>query len=452
MSIIGWLPALLLVTAPVAAAQVVESPVPFDSAGRVTVITPTIAARAQLGFPVWRVVGDFREARLYSIGGEAYVMTVSRPGGAVERFSLVQSDVDYLRARVNRLPPRLLTVPDNSNRGAFIRNQTLLGLTVYAPAFAIAITDEDAGAASAYLLVAGATFFGASQLARDRPISSAQNSLAAHAAIHAGGAGIGLAHAAGGGVDARAASAFIGGIAGSAAGLYFGRRMTDGDAAVAGFGADLSAMTALGLIMAVEDEDDPATPGDESDFDISREQAAILVGAAGVGYWLGYAYPRSVPYNISAGDVGTLWVTGALGTLAASTFLVDSDSDVDQTVDALALTGGFLGGVVFGDRLLVRRFDHSHGDAALLGLGGIAGGFIGLGVANLVSNDDERYSKSDMAFATGGAIAGVGVTHFMIRPGRDEGRIASRLRLSPTGVALAAARVHGTFPIVSISF
>jgi hypothetical protein len=451
MSILRSLVVLTLLAGPVAGAQAVETPVPFDSAGRVTVITPTIAARAQLGYPVWRVVGDFREARLYSLGTGSYVMTVSRPNGAVERFSLVEDDVTYLRARVNRLPPRLASMPDNSNRGAFIRNQTLLGLSVYAPAFSISITDHDAGAASAYLLVSGATFFAASQLARDRTITGGQNSLATHAGLHGGGAGLGIAYAVGGGTDARAASAFAGGLLGSAAGLYFGRRMTEGDAAATGFGADLAAGTALGLIMAARD-DDPDTEQDESDWDrLSKEQAGVLVAAMGAGYWLGYAYPRSVRYNISAGDVGTLWVSGLLGTLAASTFLVEDDAEIDNSVDALALTGGFVGGVFLGDRLFVRRYDQSRTDAALMGLGGIAGGFIGLGLANLV-NDEDGLSTSDMAFATVGAVAGVGITHYMVRPLGDEGRLSSRLRLTPSGLALAAAGIPGKHPVFSLAF
>jgi hypothetical protein len=451
MSILRSLLVLFLLAAPVARGQVVESPVAFDSAGRIMALTRLQAARASLQPPAWRVVGDFSEARLYSIGGGAYVLTVARRDGAIERYAMTQADVDYLRDRIETLPPPILSMPDNTVRGAFIRNQALLGLTVYAPTFAVAITDDNAGASAAYLLVAGATFFGASQLARDYTITAPQNNLATHAAVHAAAAGGALAYALGGERDAQAASAFAGGIAGSAGGIIFGRGMTEGEVAATGFGADLTALTALGLIVASTDEESTDAFDVTDDLDISREQAALLVGAAGVGYWLGHAYARRVSYNLTPGDIGTLWVSGALGALAVSPFLVESD--VERSVDALAVTGGFLGGVALGERLFARRFDHSSGDATLLGLGGLAGGFVGLGAAKLFEDEgDDRNDDTDATAAAIGAVAGVGLTHWMIRPRGDQGRVSSRFRFTPAGAAFAFAGVRGTHPIVSISF
>ncbi|HEU4632018.1 MAG TPA: hypothetical protein VFS08_19870, partial [Gemmatimonadaceae bacterium] len=160
----GALAALLLtVTAPAARAQVVETPVPFDSAGRVLAITPIDAARARLGPPAWRVTGDFTAARLYDVGDGRYVLVVTRPSGAVERYALSTSDVDTLRARLSgiRIAPHdeLLAAPgaDRGVRTRFIIEQSLLGLGVYAPSFALAITNEDAGRVASYLLVSGMT-------------------------------------------------------------------------------------------------------------------------------------------------------------------------------------------------------------------------------------------------------------------------------------------------------
>ena len=68
---IRFLSLLLLLGATVARAQVVETPVAFDTAGRVMTVTPSIAARVQHGPPAWRVIGDFTDARLFSIGGDA---------------------------------------------------------------------------------------------------------------------------------------------------------------------------------------------------------------------------------------------------------------------------------------------------------------------------------------------------------------------------------------------
>ena len=56
-----------------AQAQVRERPVPFDSAGRISAITPPMAARLGLAAPAWPVTGDFLDARLYEIGDSAYL-------------------------------------------------------------------------------------------------------------------------------------------------------------------------------------------------------------------------------------------------------------------------------------------------------------------------------------------------------------------------------------------
>lgn len=63
-------------------AQVVERPVPFDSAGQLVVVTPYIADRASLRAPWWPVSGDFTEARLYTVNDSTYVLSVGRKTGS----------------------------------------------------------------------------------------------------------------------------------------------------------------------------------------------------------------------------------------------------------------------------------------------------------------------------------------------------------------------------------
>ena len=378
------------------------------------------------------------------------MLAVTRRDGSIERFAITESDRAYLRERTSTLPPQFAARPDRGDRNKFIRNQTILGLLIYAPAFADAITDDDAGGASAYLLMAGGTFFGASQLARDMTITPAMRSLSTHGALHLAAAGGTLAYALGAGADdlneeddAVSAGIFIGGIAGTAAGLYFGNNMTAGQAVAAGFGADVAALTMLGAIYAVKGGDDGTMDN------LNRGDAALLVAALGAGYPAGYVYARSVPYKVTGGDIGTLWLSGLLGVSATTAiFLVDEDPGVTPT--ALALTGGFLGGLALGDRVLVRRFDHTAGDATQMALGGIAGGLIGLGIANLVDREDNGHL--DMGLFTAGATAGIAVTHALIEPGGDEGRFSSRLRVNPVGAALAASGMKGRFPVLSLSF
>ena len=444
---IRFLLLFLLVLAPAVRAQVVETPVAFDSAGRMMTVTPAMAARAQLGPPAWRVVGDYTEARLFSIGGDAYVLAVTRRDGAIERYSLTGSDVAYLRERISSLPPEFQIRRPRGERGGFIVTQSLLGLAIYAPAFAAAVTDSDAGGVSAYLLVSGATFFAASQIARDYTITPAMWGLSTHGAVHGAAAGGAIPYILGAGDDndeAAYAGMFAGGLAGTAAGLIFGNRMTTGDAAAAGFGADLSLLTMLGLIVAARGEND----GDGGIDELGRGDAALLLGATAAGYPLGYLYPRTVRYKVTAGDVLTLWVTGALGVATSSLFLIDTDPSV--TVGALTLTGGFLGGVVAGDRLLVKRFDHTAGDAGLLAVGGTAGALMGFGLSNLLGGTDD--DRLNVGIGTAAAVLGIAATHYYIAPHGDAGRFSSNIRFTPGGAALAAAGVPGRHPLLSVSF
>src|SRR5207302_6650946 len=157
--------ALALVAAPCLPAQIVERPVPFDNSGQVMVMTPYIADRAALRAPWWPVSGEFTEARLYTVNDSSYVLTVGRRSGVVERYTLSVADRDAIRAIVSRLPHDVI-VARNDARNAFVKNQTILGLVFYGPAFAGAIGDNNAGRTAGYLVVAGGTFFAASEISR----------------------------------------------------------------------------------------------------------------------------------------------------------------------------------------------------------------------------------------------------------------------------------------------
>lgn len=435
------LPALLLLLllavrpAPLRA-QVVETPVAFDSAGRVLAISPVQAARARLGPPAWRVTGDFTEARLYALGGDAYVLVVARPSGAVERYPITGADVAELRARISTLPPDLTSGVRRNLRNRFILNQTLLGLGVYAPSFALTVTNDDAGRTASWLLVSGLSYFGASTLARDLHITEPMNRLATHAALRGGLAGLGVGEAADFSADGRAAAVFFGSVGGTATGLALGQNLTIGQVAAASFGADAAALMALGLTRGLGSED-------------SRTIAGTMVGAGLLGYPLGWVYERSVPHTVTSGDVRALAVAGAVGALAASPFLVGQDDPSDEAV-ALGLTAGFAAGLVAGDRLLVARYDHNNAEGALLALGTVAGGLMGAGVATLADRDDNEVLVASLG--TVGAVLGLVASEAYLMPRADARRLASNVEVNPLGLALAAGGVQGRHALVRVTF
>src|SRR5437588_6174358 len=225
--------------------QIVERPVPFDNAGQVMVMTPYIAERAALRAPWWPVSGEFTEARLYTVNDSSYVLTVGRRSGVVERYTLSVADRDAIRAIVSRLP-RDVIAARNDARNAFIKNQTLLGIFAYGPAFAIAIGDNAAGATAGYLVVAGGSFFAASEIARRNLISRAQSDLAFNMGHNGALAGWATMFVFNAGDQGQAAGAFVGGLTGTALGMGIGRNMTEADAVGAAFGSDVGALIGWG--------------------------------------------------------------------------------------------------------------------------------------------------------------------------------------------------------------
>ena len=442
-----------LVVAGPAGAQVVESPEAFDgAAGRVMVITPPIAARLELRPPAWRITGDYREARLFALGADGYVIVVTRPTGVIERYPITPEEREHLRQRTSTLPANFMDqVGDRAREGArgavrefrnndFVRNQALLGLTLYAPAFARSITSDDAGLVAAYLLASGATFFGALEAARQIPISDAQNLLATDAALKGGLSGLGLTYAADANTNVRAAATFIGGIGGTAAGLYFAQHMNVDHAEATRFGSDALAITTFGVLSAI----------DAGAYDLdTRTGVALLVAGGLLGYPLGVAYPVRANYNVTAGDVRTLYTSGGIGALSA--FLLTASERVSDRVKWTAATAGWIAGVAAGDLLLVRRVDHTRGEGNLVLLAAGAGALMGSGLYVLI--DRERDSDATAAaLATAGAVAGVVLAERYIAPRRDAGRQFARVELTPLGLVMGKLGVQGNHRVLSISF
>ncbi len=448
LAIIG---ALLLSPVPRIQAQVVERPVPFDSAGLVTVMTPYIAERATLHAPWWPVSGEFTQARLYTSNDSTYVLTVGRRSGVVERYTLSAADRDAIRAIVSRLPREVIE-PRNDARNSFIRNQTLLGITVYGPTFSGAIGDNGTGYTAAYLVVAGGSFFAASEISRRMFISRAQNDLSTNTGVNgalAGWAATYLARMTG---RAQSGGAFIGGITGTALGLRFARNMTEADAVGAGFGANLGALIAWGTTEAIRGEEtctfDPSTGSVCRRSFSDRAEVATILASGLVGYPLGVLYPRNADYNVTPGDIQTLITTGLLGGATAAAFLDERSSG--RTV-ATALTAGGLLGVIAGDRFLVRRYDHSRTDAGRVSLGALAGGLMGAGIATLTDTSDPDPHLVFGAGAVGGLLGTIATERYL-DPSADAGRRRFRVTFNPASIAALAARTPGNHSLINVRF
>ncbi len=376
--------ALSLLASSYLPAQVVERPVPFDNAGQVMVMPPYIAERAALRAPWWPVSGDFTDARLYTVNDSSYVLTVGRRNGTVERYTLSLADRDAIRAIISRLPHDVIAAR-NDARNAFVKNQTLLGIFGYGPAFSIAIGNNAAGATAGYLVVAGGSFFAASEIARRNSISRPQSDLAFNMGHNGALAGWATMYMFSGSDQGQAAGAFIGGLGGAALGVSLGRGMTESDAVGAAFGSDIGALIGWGTAEAIRGDEKCTTTTDPNGFPITectrglsnRAEVAIILASGIIGYPMGVLYPRNARYHVTPGDIQTLWGTTLLGATMAGAFL---STGASTRAAASTLTLGGVLGIFAGDRFLVQRYDHSRTDGGRVTLGTVAGGLIGAGV------------------------------------------------------------------------
>lgn len=445
-----------------AAAQVREQPIAFDSAGRVNVITPPLAARLGLRAPLWPVSGDYLDARLYSLGdsARAFVLVVRRPQDAVDRYPLdatARMELAAAVARGNEVarqqagPDTNPTIISERVRGSFVLNQSLLGVLLFAP-YAAAMTNDASLGFATYLLVAGGTFFMATDVAKSKPITRAQNHLAWNSSLR-GSAATSLALFALGGEDmsgqAHAAALLAGGIAGDVLGFNLAKPMTDAEAHGTSHGSTVAALLTTGLL---------GTTGLMSTESRARAGTGVVLAAGAVGFPLGLRYVRRAPYRVTAGDVGTLISAELIGTAAASILI--ADDNVSEEAVFGALTAGYGLGLIGGDRWLVRKFDHTEAEARLLLLGTLAGGLIGTAFPVLGESDNARLY---LVSATIGGILGAMLTENLNAPKLAGSERASRsnviepssrisVRFSPSSILRAGFKQPGRHSILALTF
>ena len=445
---------VLALIAPRLGAQVIETPVPFDSAGKVRVLTPPLVARFALTPPLWRVTTEFAEARLYGASTGDTLLVVSRRSGVIERYALAPADVASLRAAVNAALTQtgIFVAEDASQsaRSSFVRNQLILSLLLYGPGAAALANDGKTGTVL-YLAGAGGTFFALSAVSRNMHVTRAQNHLSTDGALRGFAVANGVLYAIAGDFPDRTTVSGVGlagAVLGSVAGFQRGRRLSDAEAHASSSASTLAALTTLGVLGAAN-----AVESRNSE----RTVAAALVATGIGGYFAGPAYPRRARFMVTAGDVNILWVGGVLGTAAAVTPFVDSDAD--ENVMFATATTGLLAGVVLTNSAWARRYDHSMSDVFQTWLGTIAGGLLGGALVVLTEPDDGAVIS---ALITAGGLAGAIAAHAMARPTPAGVHRASlmpptrvgrvELELSPLSLATAAAGIRGTHPLVALRF
>lgn len=447
----------LPVSAAPTAAQQIETPVAFDAAGRITSLTPQLAARYGLTLPAWPVTGSFIEARLYQSSAGGRVLVVERPTGVVERYSMSDTEVAALTSAVAAgmtrtgatLPEAQPAVISEPARNAFARNQLLLSLGLYGPLLA-SLADGGKTSTALYMLGAGGTFFLTLGLSKELEVTRAQNHLATDGALRGYGATAAAIYLSGAdsvGRKTYSALGLAGAIGGSILGFQLGKGMTDAEAEAATTISTLGGAAAFGTAAAL---------GSLDNTDGRHAVGAMLAAGLG-GYAFGPNYPRRASYTVTRGDVQILSVSSILGAAVAfiPVFPEAGDEPSDQVIFG-SLSAGLLLGAYVGDRALVRKFDYSMSDATQIQLATAAGALMGGAIAVLT----EPGNKGVMALlATGGILGAMGGQAFADPPraGRrtslSERRVGSAaVSFDPSALVLAGVRTPGRHALVSVRF
>lgn len=333
------------------------------------------------------------------------------------------------------LSPSLARPSETGFGNPFVRDQSVLGALIYAPAFALTVSRDAVPAIASYIVVGVGTYFVASQLSRDVAINGTTNSLATAGALHGALAGWAVARAFGANQRSTAGGIFFGSVGAAAAVLSLGRRLNDGEASSTIFGAQF--LSAATYALASSGGNDP-------------EAGAAAVGAGLVGVPLGYWYAHSGAYRVTSGDITSLWASAAVGAVAAGTAIAGGHPS--RSVVAGTLVGGAVLGALAGDRFLVRRFDHSPGEGQLVALGATGGGLMGAGLGVLLGLAHDRISPATAAFTAAGALGGLLLTERYLAPRGDGGRGLSRLELTPAALVGVATKQPGTYSLLRWTF
>lgn len=341
---------------------------------------------------------------------------------------------------------RLEAQEPSALRTRFVRDQTLLGLTAYGPALAVATADDAVSFVAAYLVMSGGMFFAAGEVTRHVPITEGRQLLATGLSMRGAGQAVAIASQSGAGARERAASLLVGGIGGTAAGLVLGTGATGGQAAATLFGHDLAFASAMALTVTTDRDLFDTKGGAEA------TAAAVWAASGWLGAGLGRAWAATTPARVTVGDVQTLWLGATIGATAGAT-AVANGSPEPQTA-ALAMLGGALAGTIGANYALVRRYDHTRGEANLVTIGSGAGALMGLGVGLLAQEQGERDGATSLAAATAGAAVGALMTARFLEPVRDAGRVSAldRLRLDPLAAVAAATGRPGRHALLSYTF
>jgi len=385
-----------------------ETLVPFDSAGRVERLDRSLEDKLNL-FPEYP---HFVEAALFRLPDSSYVLEImydDSAGRLRARRPLTSDEAADLRWRVmqaiaQRAPTAVL---DQSGRKRFIAGNLALTLGYHGWAIPSALQVEGGSAAGGIYLVTAAAGYFIPLLATERTsVSRGTASLGLYGGSRGIGHGIMLGLVAGAEDNGPllVGAGVLASVAEEVAAVNIARHtnLSDGDAVAIGVLGDFGAGIGVGMadVSGAFDSDHAAAVG-----------GWVLAGSA-AGLATGGMLARNMDYT--RGDAYVVRAAGALGTIAALTFTTYADPKDDRVYSSTAIAGA-VGGLTLG-HVLIRDHDFSSDQGALITLGEVSGGLLGMGLVTLAVGNHGAESSTYWTGIMLGAAGGFTFSYLLLAP------------------------------------
>ncbi|MCD4650414.1 MAG: hypothetical protein K8S56_01305 [Candidatus Cloacimonetes bacterium] len=387
---------LFLCLAEISNAQEVQ--IPIDKEGRIDYISSKLERKLEL----FTEYSNFREARLFQITDSTFVLEISyRENGKTvqSRLLFTTSEAEIFQQKVTdsleaKKPGEAF---NQDGRTKLIVGSMALSLGYYGWAVpAICEVSDAKGATALYMLTSSAGF--------DIPFASTSNIPVTDAAatLNLYGKTRGIAHGTAlsflfsddPSFQGVLATGMLASITEGFVGFHVASNtnMSAGTAMTIGIGGDYGMALGLGaahLLDFIDNNESQAIAG------------SVLLGA-GLGLWSGKRLSDNQPYT--KGDARVLGSVGFLGYLIPVTLIDICDMDEDKAYTTAGMLG-VIAGLNLGHKL-VKGKNFTNGQGILIELGELAGGLLGLGMAYLVSSDNDDSSKLYSTFSSIGAAGG----------------------------------------------
>lgn len=395
ISIVFIVPLFICLTE-ITSAQEVQ--IPIDEEGKIEYIDWKLEQKLRL----FTEYSNFREARLFQISDTSFVLEIYyQPQERLfkVRLSFSAEEAKKFRRKVTeqikQKKPQVIL--DQGGRTKLIVGTMALSLGYYGWAVPAALdVDEEKLAVALYMLTSSAGFYIPLSVTRNISVTDAAATLSLYGGTRGIVHGISLANLfskepSGQGLIA---SGMLVSIIEAFAGFHIANRsnMSAGTTETIGVVGDFGIGLGLGM----------AHLADFFDDDKGQAVAGSILLGSGLGVLGGKFLSDHQLYT--RGDAHVLSSTGLLGA-----YIPLAVVDISGTEDEKAYTAASMLGAVVGLGLghkLVQGKDFTTGQGNLVRLSGLAGGLLGLGVAYLVSSEDEDNSVLYLTSSSIGAAGG----------------------------------------------